>query len=144
MELVWLWFGVAGLTIVLELSSGTFYLLMVALGMLAGGVVALLGVGLPGQFVVAAVVAGVAVWLLRRSRFGRRRIRGDIAQDASVNLDIGERLQVAQWQPDGRTRAMYRGAEWDVELQPGEPAQAGWYEIRAIRGTRLYVAFVGA
>ncbi|MBN4666039.1 NfeD family protein [Pandoraea nosoerga] len=144
MEQAWLWFGVAGLTVVLELASGTFYLLMVALGMVAGGVAAVFRVEWPLQWVVAAVVAGVAVWLLRRSRFGRRGIKADAAADPNTNLDIGQQLRIEAWQRDGRARAMYRGAEWDVELLPGELPNAGWFVIREVRGSRLYVANVAA
>lgn len=144
MEQAWLWFGVAGLTMVLELASGTFYLLMVALGMVAGGVAAVFRVEWPLQWVVAAVVAGVAVWLLRRSRFGRRGIKADAAADPNTNLDIGQQLRIEVWQRDGRARAMYRGAEWDVELLPGELPNAGWFVIREVRGSRLYVANVAA
>jgi membrane protein implicated in regulation of membrane protease activity len=142
MEQAWLWFGVAGLTVVLELASGTFYLLMVALGMTAGGIAAVMGVDWSLQLVIAAVVAGVAVWLLRRSRFGQRRIKVDAAADPNTNLDIGQQLHVETWQADGRARAMYRGAEWDVELMPGEVAVAGWFVIREVRGSRLFVAHV--
>ncbi|VVE71107.1 NfeD-like family protein 1 [Pandoraea anapnoica] len=144
MEQAWLWFGVAGLIVVLELASGTFYLLMVALGVAAGGVAALLRADGPLQWVVAAIVAGMAVWLLRRSRFGRRRIKVDASADPNTNLDIGQRLHVDGWRPDGQARAMYRGAEWDVELMPGEAPDAGWFVIREVRGSRLYVAHVAA
>ncbi|VVE25775.1 NfeD-like family protein 1 [Pandoraea eparura] len=144
MEQAWLWFGIAGLTVLLELASGTFYLLMVALGMTAGGVAALLRVDWPLQWVAAAAVAGVAVWILRRSRFGQRRIKVDAAADPNTNLDIGQRLHVDVWNPDGQARAMYRGAEWDVELLPGESPSAGWFVICEVRGSRLYVAHVKA
>ena len=46
---------------------------------------------------------------------------------------------LAAWH-DGRARAMYRGAEWDVELAPGEPDDASLYEITALRGNCLIVA----
>ncbi|VVE16592.1 NfeD family protein [Pandoraea anhela] len=139
MEQAWLWFGVAGLIVVLELASGTFYLLMVALGVAAGGIAALLRADWPLQWVSAAVVASVAVWALRRSRFGKRRIKVDASADPNTNLDIGQRLRVEAWRPDGQARAMYRGAEWDVELLPGESPDPGWFVIREVRGSRLYV-----
>ncbi|WP_353193762.1 NfeD family protein [Pandoraea pnomenusa] len=144
MEQAWLWFGVAGLIVVLELASGTFYLLMVALGMAAGGIAAVVHADWTLQWFVAAVVAGVAVWILRRSRFGRRRIKVDTAADPNTILDIGQRLRVDDWQADGRARALYRGAEWDVELMPGESPDAGWFVIREVRGSRLFVAHAGA
>jgi membrane protein implicated in regulation of membrane protease activity len=141
MEHALLWFGVAGLTVVLELSTGTFYLLMVALGMSAGGLAALAGWDWPWQLVAAAIVAAVAVGILRRSKFGRR-IKADVTRDPSANLDIGQRLHVDAWQGDGLARVMYRGAEWDIELLPGQAAHAGWFEIREVRGNRLIVTEV--
>lgn len=144
MEQAWLWFGVAGLIVVLELASGTFYLLMVALGVAAGGIAALLRTDWPLQWLTASIVAGVAVWLLRRSRFGQRRIKVDASADPNTNLDIGQRLRVELWRPDGQARAMYRGAEWDVELMPGEAPDAGWFVIREVRGSRLYVVHAAA
>ncbi|GAB3628591.1 NfeD-like family protein 1 [Pandoraea terrae] len=139
MEHALLWFGMAGLTVVLELATGTFYLLMVALGMLAGGLVALAGWDWPWQLVAAAVVAAVAVGALRRSRFGRR-VKADVTRDPDANLDIGQRLHVDAWKDGGLARVMYRGAEWDIELLPGQTPHAGWFEIREVRGNRLFVA----
>lgn len=132
------WIG-AGVLIVAELMTGTFYLLMIALGFLAGAIAFGLGAPLDLQLIVAAVVALVAVIALRRSRFGRRRRITDASTDPGVNLDIGETLTVASWH-DGRARTMYRGAEWDVELAPGEPENAPLYEIKAVRGNCLVLA----
>ncbi|WP_322104093.1 NfeD family protein [Paraburkholderia sp. J41] len=132
------WIG-AGVLIVAELMTGTFYLLMIALGFLAGVAAFALGAPVDLQLIVAAVVALVAVIALRRSRFGRRRRITDASTDPGVNLDIGETLTVAAWH-DGRARTMYRGAEWDVELAPGEPENAPLYEITAVRGNCLVLA----
>jgi membrane protein implicated in regulation of membrane protease activity len=132
------WWIAAGVLIVAELMTGTFYLLMIALGFLAGALSYELGAPLDLQFFVAAVVGLAAVITLRRSRFGRRRRSADASTDPGVNLDIGSTLSVAAWR-DGRARAMYRGAEWDVELAPGEPENAPLYEIQAVRGSCLIV-----
>lgn len=138
------WWVSAGVLIVFELFTGTFYLLMVALGFLAGGVAHVLGAqphvlgAQPHvQFVVAALVALIAVVTLRRSRFGNWK-RRDASRDAGVNLDIGATVEVDEWR-DGRARAMYRGAQWDVELAPGEAEGARWYRITALDGNRLVV-----
>lgn len=136
-HLFW-WIG-GGVLVVAELLTGTFYLLMIALGFLAGVLAYALGAPLNLQLGVAALVALIAVFVLRRSRFARRRRNGDASRDPGVNLDIGESLAVAGWR-DGRARAMYRGAEWDVELAPGEPEDARLYEIKAMRGSCLIVA----
>ncbi|CAM2189345.1 NfeD-like C-terminal domain-containing protein [Paraburkholderia sacchari] len=134
---VFWWIG-AGVLIVAELMTGTFYLLMIALGCLAGVLAYELGAPLDVQMVAAALVALVAVIALRRSRFGRRRRMVDASTDPGVNLDIGSMVPVAEWR-DGRARTMYRGAEWDVELAAGEPEDAHLYEIKAVRGSCLIV-----
>jgi membrane protein implicated in regulation of membrane protease activity len=133
----WFWWVGAGVLIVLELMSGTFYLLMVALGFIAAALVRLAGAQLPVQLAVAAIVALVAVALLRRSRFGRNK-RADAAQNPDVNLDIGATLTVSKWH-DRRARTQYRGAAWDVELAPGEPEDARTYRVTALRGSCLVV-----
>ena len=132
------WWVSAGVLVVLELFTGTFYLLMVALGFIAGGIALAMGALPHVQFGVAAVVALIAVVALRRSRFGNWK-RRDASRDANVNLDIGATVQVDEWH-DGRARTMYRGAQWDVELAPGETEGARWYRITALDGNRLVVA----
>lgn len=130
------WIG-AGVLIVLELMSGTFYLLMIALGCVAAALAHIAGAAADVQFAVAAVVAMAAVLALRRSRFGRRP-RKDAAHNPDVNLDIGQTLTVGAWQAR-RARVNYRGAAWDVELAPGEPEDARVYEITALNGSCLVV-----
>ncbi|SPB16615.1 NfeD family protein [Caballeronia novacaledonica] len=133
-----IWWVAAGALIVAELFTGTFYLLMIALGMIAGGVAHVSGALPHVQMGAAAVIALIAVAALRRSRFGSWK-RRDASRDAAVNLDIGATLEVDQWR-DGRARAMYRGAQWDVELAPGEIEGARYYRITALDGNRLIVA----
>lgn len=132
-----LWAVGAGVLVVLELFSGTFYLLMIAIGMGAGALAALARVDMPGQTLVAAIVAALATLLLRRSRYGRTAQR-PATENPDVNLDIGQSVNVPAWQ-DGAARVMYRGAMWDVELAPGEAPRPGVFKIREVRGSRLIV-----
>ena len=131
------WMIGAGILVVAELFTGTFYLLMIAIGLAFGGIAALLGLSGALQTLVAAVVGLGATGLLHRSRFGRPA-KVDAARDANVNLDIGGRVTVASWE-NGHARAMYRGAQWDVELGPGALPEAGDYRIVEVRGSRLVV-----
>lgn len=142
------WMLAAGLLVVAELFTTTFYLLMVAIGLAVGGVAALLGFDPEWQFVVAAVVAVVATYVLRKSKFARRR-RVRTERDPNVNLDIGQSITVEQWQHDAgadaaggkyTARVKYRGAMWDVELASAETAHAGIFFIHEIRGSRLIVS----
>lgn len=132
------WFLAAGLIVILELFSGTFYLLMIAIGVAAGGLAALAGLGGPAQTVLAALVGVAATLLLRGSRYGRTA-PSDAAHDPNINQDIGQGIAVAHW-VDGAARVTYRGALWDVELAPGADPEAGRYTIREVRGSRLIVA----
>ena len=132
-----IWLALAGALIILELFSGTFYLLMIALGMLAGALAALSGAGEAAQLLTAAVIGAAATGLLRR----RRPRKVNSARDPNVNLDIGQSLHVPHWHPDHATaRVMYRGAMWDVDLAPGAHATPGQFVIREIRGSRLIVS----
>ncbi|MDB5792829.1 MAG: NfeD family protein [Massilia sp.] len=132
------WLVGAGILVIAEMFTGTFYLLMIAIGLAFGGIAALLGVSGPIQTLIAAAVGLVATAVLHRSRFGRPA-RTNPTRDHNVNLDIGARVAVPGWQ-DGRARVMYRGALWDVELGPGALAEAGEYRIVEIQGSRLIVA----
>lgn len=132
------WLVVAGILVIAELFTGTFYLLMIAIGLGAGALAALAGAGVPTQILTAAVVGLAATAVLHRSRFGKPA-RAEAARDRNVNLDIGQRVAVPHW-VDGRARVMYRGALWDVELGPGAEPEAGEYRIVEVRGSRLILA----
>lgn len=135
----YVWFAAAVILIIAEMATGTFYLLMIASGVLAGGVAAMLGLDVPLQTVVAAVVAVIAIGALRRTRYGRLR-RREPGTDPNVNLDIGQELDVGAWDGFGRARVPYRGADWTVELAPGSDPTPGRYRIVEVRGTTLIVS----
>jgi membrane protein implicated in regulation of membrane protease activity len=132
------WLVAAGALVILEMFSGTFYLLMIAVGLVFGALAALAGAGHPVQAIVAAVVGVVATGVLHKSRLGRPT-KHSPARDHNVNFDIGQRVTVPAWQ-DGRARVMYRGALWDVELGQGATPQAGDFRIVEVQGSRLIVS----
>ena len=129
------WLALAGVLVILELFSGTFYLLMISLGMAAGALAAVSGLSAELQILLAALVGAAAALALRR----RRPRKTDAARDPNINLDIGQSLHVSHWH-EGSARAMYRGALWDVELAHGAHARSGQFVIREVRGSRLIVS----
>lgn len=135
------WLALAALVVILELFTGTFYLLMIAIGLVAGALTALLGAGSEMQMLSAALIGAFATVLLHKSKYGWRE-RQDASRNPDVNMDIGQSISVAQWQDQGggkfTARAMYRGAMWDVELQHSAPL-AGVFVIVEIVGSRLMV-----
>ena len=132
------WWIVAGMLVAAELATGTFYLLMLALGAAVAALAAHGGLGLNAQLSTAAVVGGgaVAAWHLMRQR---QPSAGPVSENRDVNLDIGERIEVHGWHADGTGSAMYRGARWSVRhLGSGAP-RPGWHVIRRVEGNRLHV-----
>jgi membrane protein implicated in regulation of membrane protease activity len=134
-----LWWVAAGLAVAIELATGTFYLLMIALGAVAGALAAHLGLATTAQIVTAAIVGGgaTALWHWKRASHPRS---APAASNRDVNLDIGERVQVKNWQPDRTTRVSYRGSTWTARLAPGAGAVAGEFQVVAVENNWLVLA----
>ncbi|WP_148715209.1 NfeD family protein [Chitinolyticbacter meiyuanensis] len=129
------WLVLALVLVGLELVSGTFYLLAIAGGFLAGAFAAWLKVPLAGQIVLAALCALAAVALLRRWK--RRQPHLTRTEPA---YDVGQRVEVETWKDDTHVRVRYRGSHWDGELAAtAEPRPAVLY-IVALRGTTLQLS----
>lgn len=137
------WLGLAGGLVILEIFTGTFYLLMIAFGMLAGASAAWVGLSNPLQMLCVAIVGVTGVLVLRLRRRGRGA-EVDAAADPNVNIDIGQSVRVDQWLGAAPgpyvARVAYRGAQWDVELEAGAQPLPGTFVIREMRGSRLLVS----
>src|SRR6218665_1467558 len=95
-----IWWLVAGAAIVAELLMGTFYLLMMTLGLVAATMASHRGLPMALQMVAAASVGGGAVfgcYCLKKKR------PGDPSEpaDCSVNRDVGETIPIDRWGADG-------------------------------------------
>lgn len=124
-----------------EMLTTTFYLLVLALGALAGGVVAWAGGSATLQVLATAAVAIVG-WTVLWRRGRARAAAARPGADRNMVLDIGESLRVDEWTDGRSTRVPYRGAQWAVELDPSEPdsaARAGAFVIDRVDGNRLIV-----
>ena len=135
-----MWWIAAGVAVAAELASGTFYLLMIALGFGAAALAAHFGSSQPVQLAVAAVVGGGATALWHWRRVAHAGPALPTAQDRDVNLDIGERVHVPGWANDDTAQVSYRGSTWAARLQPGAPAVPGEYVVAAVEGNWLVLA----
>ncbi len=133
-----IWWVMAGGFVAIELMTGTFYLLMLALGLTAAAIAAHLGATLTLQLVVAAVFGGgsVVAW---RSYRRRQTTALPASANHDVNLDIGEIVQVDTWNADGTGFVKYRGTNWSVTLVAGATPSPGKHGIVEIIGNRLIV-----
>ena len=133
-----IWWLLAGALVAAELLSGTFYLLMLSIGLAAGAIAAHLGAAFQYQLVVAALVGAAAVVVGRRLKQN-----APSAQPASanhdVNMDVGATVHVDAWDAEGNSHAQYRGANWQVSLAPDEAPLPGKYKIIEVVGSRFIV-----
>jgi membrane protein implicated in regulation of membrane protease activity len=133
-----LWWLLAGAAVAVELLTGTFYLLMLSIGLAAAAVAAYVGASQSTQLVLAALVGGGAVggWHLLR---GRRPSEPPARANAAVNPDVGESVQVEHWAADHTATVRYRGANWTVVPFGDTPEGPGTYRVREVIGSRLVV-----
>jgi len=133
-----LWWIVAGFFVSLELLTGSFYLLMLALGAGAAAFAAMAGASQPNQLILAATMGGGAVYLWHR-RLLQRGMLGveDYTTTGLGSLDVGEHVSVAIWHPDGTAQVHYRGSEWQTRYHGAHVPSAGLHRIRAIESNYL-------
>ena len=131
-----LWWVAAGITVAAELATGTFYLLMIALGLVAAALAAQLGLAAPVPLITAALVGGgaTALWHWRRASEPRS---APARENPDVNLDIGALVNVAGWADDRTARVPYRGSVWHARLAPGAQALQGVHRVAAVEGNSL-------
>src|SRR5450432_865978 len=139
-----LWWIAAGIAVAAELATGTFYLLMIALGLAAGAIAAHLGLAEALQFMAAAAIGGGATAFWHWRRLAHAGVALPPGRDRDVNLDVGERVRVSSWAGDRSARVSYRGSIWAARLQPGAPAAPGVHVVAAVEGNWLVLAPVSA
>ena len=132
-----IWWLLAGAVVTAELITGTFYLLMMALGLVAAALGAHAGLGPTAQVLIAALVGGgaVALWHIKRSQQPKPL---PASANRDVNLDIGGAVEVGEWRSDGTALVKFRGANWTaVASQPSDSTQVGLFTITELHGNRL-------
>jgi membrane protein implicated in regulation of membrane protease activity len=132
--IVW---AVIGLVLVIvEVMTGTFYLLMLGVAAFGAALAAWLGLGFSAQSIVAAVVSAVGcygVHVYRAKNSAQQMAPIDAGMPASFEgwLDAGSRL----------ARVRYRGASWDARVEGLEAVEPGaTVYVLATDGNTLRVA----
>jgi membrane protein implicated in regulation of membrane protease activity len=125
------WWILAAVLVGVELTSGTFYLLVYAAAAAVGGVIAWLGAGMAVQLLTAAGIAVLGTLALRHWKRNT-----DHPESTVQDMDIGQHVQVESWQGD-RGQVKYRGALWDAEAEPSGVDHTRPLTIRAVKGNTL-------
>jgi membrane protein implicated in regulation of membrane protease activity len=134
-----IWWLMTGVAVAVELMTGTFYLLMFAVGLAAAAIAAHLGMSVTTQLVIAAFIGGGAViaWHFLR---GKKMVGKSAEFNKDVNMDIGQTVHVGTWHADGTASIKYRGANWTAQLQEGQEISgsgSGMYSVEQVIGSRL-------
>jgi membrane protein implicated in regulation of membrane protease activity len=125
------WFMLALVLLGLEMTSGTFYMLVLSMAVALGGVAALAGLGLVWQLSLAGAAAVIGTLILRQSRITRP------ADAKNDSFDIGQPVQVIAWNENGTARVHYRGAEWDALPEGAVTSPDAAFYIKAVQGSKL-------
>jgi len=131
MEIYSYWFLLALLLLGLEMATGTFYLLMLSIAMVVGGLAAMLALSMIWQLSLCALAVILGAIILRRWK------KGQVNEVAGASLDVGHPVQVQTWHENGSVRVLYRGAEWDAEPESADMPRDGTFYIKAVRGSSL-------
>lgn len=132
--LIWLLAGF-GLVIV-ELISGTFYLLMLGIAAFGGAAVAYAGRGFEFQIMVAAILAAAGC-------YGAHIYRAKNSKQQMASVDAGQPANFENWidEGGGLARVRYRGASWDARVDGlGDLAAGALLYVEQIEGHTLKVS----
>jgi membrane protein implicated in regulation of membrane protease activity len=130
------WWLLAGAAVAIEMFTGTFYLLMLALGLASGALAAHLGAPLTLQLVTAACMGGgaVAVWYQVQKK---KSAAQKVISQREASMDIGQSVDVDHWHANGTAQVKYRGSSWTaIHAQGAQPSQ-GVHRIVDIQGSQL-------
>lgn len=133
-DLAW---AILGLTLVIvELLSGTFYLLMLGIAAFGAAAAAYFGFEFPVQALVAAAAAAAGC-------YGVYEYRARNASRQMTPIDAGQPASFESWidQPARLARVSYRGASWEARFAGDEAPEAGAVVyVRNIHGNTLEVS----
>lgn len=143
-----MWSFAIGLLIIVELLSGTFFLLILAFGALAGFLCAIFDLSLAAQMFGAILVVLIGLFFIWHYKYKRTKalvmlIKKEGIENDFMGFDLGKPLFVEKWDATGHARARYRGSEWFVrylENKRGRVPAKGWFLIRGIDGITLLVS----
>jgi membrane protein implicated in regulation of membrane protease activity len=140
MDADFLWMILGFALVIVELLTGTFYLLMLAIAAFGAALAAWLGQGFGLQSVVAAVIAAAGC-------YGVHVYRAKNAREQMTPLDAGQPASFEAWVDEGArlARVQYRGASWEAVVDAegaaaATPAPGSTLYVIATHGNTLKVS----
>lgn len=117
-DVLWAILGLA--LVIIELLTGTFYLLMLGLAAFGAALAAWFNLGFGVQAMVAAVIAGAGC-------YGVHIYRAKNAKGQMAPIDAGQPASFENWVDQGSrlARVRYRGASWEALVDGDAAIEAG-------------------
>ena len=131
---VW-WILIAIALVIVELTTGTFYLLVLGVAAAGGAALAYFGMPFWMQAGFATLIAALGVVFVHHYRAANASTTGSNA------IDLGQRVTLESWvnEAEGIARVHYRGTLWDAKVI-GPRASSTTYYIRGVDGSTLHIA----
>jgi membrane protein implicated in regulation of membrane protease activity len=130
-----IWWIIVGTLVCIDLMTGTFYLLMLAIGASAAAIAAHAQYSFTTQVITGSVVGGLAVIFWRI--YALKKLKTHPEQVAAQHLDVGETVEVHEWLSNGTAQVKHRGAFWTAICAEGSSQGLGFYQIQDIQGNTL-------
>jgi membrane protein implicated in regulation of membrane protease activity len=131
------WLGVGLFVCVLEVTTGTFYLLAIGVALIETAFIAWLGGSITAHFLVASVLILLNIVIVHRLK---KKIEHQPQAIKGNNLEAGQLVEVLDWKSKDLARVHYRGTEWDARLQSPEMPQTNRGYVQAIEGNHLIIS----
>lgn len=122
--------------VVVELVTGTFFLLMLGIAAFGASIAALAGAEFLAQSIVAAIVAGAGF-------YGVHVYRAKNKGEPMPSIDAGQPASFESWIDEGGrlARVRYRGASWDARIEgAGTIAPGAVLYVTGTRGNTLDIS----
>ncbi|MGF6148643.1 NfeD-like C-terminal, partner-binding [Kingella potus] len=127
------WFVAAVAVFVLEMFTGTLYLLIAGAALAGAGIASFLFHGQTVPILTAAFLSAVGLFWLHR-RLQRRTPAARAAND----LDIGQSVKILRRLHGAEYEVAYRGTVWHARIEGGEP-ESGFAVIGGKDGNTLLI-----
>ena len=122
--------------VIVELLTGTFYLLVLGIAAGAGAALAYFGFPFSAQAGFATAIAVAGVVFVHHFHARSRKDGGAINA-----IDVGQRVTLESWinESQGLARVHYRGTLWDAKVV-GDRGDGKAFYIRGVDGSTLHIA----
>ncbi len=120
-----IWFALAIIALIVELFTGTFYLLVLSLALAITGLIDwAAATSLSANLTICAIAALIGVVLV--TRWHKRQKLLPISRDTQYDdLDLGQIVTVTGTDETGFLRVNYRGTQWQAKAQDHSALQVG-------------------